>query len=914
MILKKIAPLLLPMLVAMATAATEESQTQQQLEDLEDLQPLDLKQFRSGRQFKQAASGNDDGVAIGLIDALQRWADALEAQISIMKNEVLSLKNSNRNFKDEVIKVRDENKGLRTEVATLKALIQENQGNDEKDSDTIETKVDSMRNDLMVFSKSFSDFLEHYDTTVKETRTNHSMMTNQMVWIKNNVKDLSSTLGSSDHNVESVRSTIEGLQNSLQILSQTDFILEERLRSMENETKVTLESVSISIMKMQNTMVSPSFLNEAITNLTQDMHTLKVTTDVNITTLSFSVKAMEQTLTVMLQNTSMDVGTSIKKVHDFVNQLQGDFKLQSEAVQEDFDSFKKSIAFAKDRYDELLELTSTLDNKLEEHVDFRANFTRAVMAAMNDFGARLGDAESSMEVVMPQIDLINSSITTFIGQVGTEILNLQSKDEGLRNDLDKLNLTVSQHEVTTFVQGNLTLSLREQIYHLEHDMTTLQGNTSSLTLSVSESVRNHTLMFSGLRALEKHFIDVKKDMFEMKLNIVSVNATLTNLGEVGTDLTRMRVALTDTVDGVNQRLEEISADTGTIKDDLTMLWNNTATLSNRVQRLAENITDTTNNFNSALDNVSSLHLQSRKNIEKIGNKTNILEVGLTGLMNYSVEVQGNLSRMLVFAAENKAGILELKVADTNLEDKVDELFDMHDIHKDRVTENKGATEANLTRLSGLTSALEGELDTMTERYKTLEALFNNYVKSAGDLESDVARLRDDTIATKNDLDTVKYDLASVKAESTGVDVFVSSIQNHISSLTSNMTSVAANLTNARNEITDNKARMGQMSLMMEMLSANVTENRNGLLLADEQFQISRVNASTLKANILGLGNYINNINTDLGKLANSFEKYIGELTTSMSEMRENITNVESDLEDEAADLKTSIQVREKKKK
>ena len=49
-----------------------------------------------------AASGDEDGggsggaVAVSLIDALQRWADALEAQIDIMKSEVEGVRASNK--------------------------------------------------------------------------------------------------------------------------------------------------------------------------------------------------------------------------------------------------------------------------------------------------------------------------------------------------------------------------------------------------------------------------------------------------------------------------------------------------------------------------------------------------------------------------------------------------------------------------------------------------------------------------------------------------------------------------------------------------------------------------------------------------------------------------------------------------
>ena len=40
--------------------------------------------------------GGDGAVAVSLIDALQRWADALEAQIDIMKSEVEGVRAENK--------------------------------------------------------------------------------------------------------------------------------------------------------------------------------------------------------------------------------------------------------------------------------------------------------------------------------------------------------------------------------------------------------------------------------------------------------------------------------------------------------------------------------------------------------------------------------------------------------------------------------------------------------------------------------------------------------------------------------------------------------------------------------------------------------------------------------------------------
>ena len=54
---------------------------------------LDLSEWtRTGKQFGENEEG---GVALGLVSALQKWANSLESQTSTLQSEVLGLKNSN---------------------------------------------------------------------------------------------------------------------------------------------------------------------------------------------------------------------------------------------------------------------------------------------------------------------------------------------------------------------------------------------------------------------------------------------------------------------------------------------------------------------------------------------------------------------------------------------------------------------------------------------------------------------------------------------------------------------------------------------------------------------------------------------------------------------------------------------------
>ena len=240
----------------------------QSLEDLPPPPGLDLESLRAraGKQaFKEATmihsksdgGGGDDSVAIGLIDALQRWADALEAQITLMRAEVVDLKSSNRRLKDELGKARLEAREMRSSAERTRNDLARTRSESERRDRESEAKVEGMRHDLKVFSKSFSDFLQHYDGTVKDVTANSTVFRKEIDWAKNTIKTLSSTIGSSDNDYASVRLSIKKMSDSITVLTQADYILEERLKGNENRTEKYASRLNSELLKLRSSVVSP---------------------------------------------------------------------------------------------------------------------------------------------------------------------------------------------------------------------------------------------------------------------------------------------------------------------------------------------------------------------------------------------------------------------------------------------------------------------------------------------------------------------------------------------------------------------------------------------------------------------------------------------------------------------------------
>ena len=73
---------------------------------------LDLSQWmRSPRQLSEG-----DGVALGLVSALQKWATSLESDSSSLKEDMEKVRQANSKLVDEVRLIRSQNVNLKNEV------------------------------------------------------------------------------------------------------------------------------------------------------------------------------------------------------------------------------------------------------------------------------------------------------------------------------------------------------------------------------------------------------------------------------------------------------------------------------------------------------------------------------------------------------------------------------------------------------------------------------------------------------------------------------------------------------------------------------------------------------------------------------------------------------------------------------
>jgi len=402
---------------------------------------LDLSSFREAKQYGgghrssaasdvMASSNQEEAVVgVGLIDALQRWADALEAQIGLMRSEMTELRASGRRLREEAATARQEGVDARREATALRKELNALRGEMGNDMGRYGTTVATLSSDVKTLSTSFTTFLTHYDKTLIELRANDSLTLEQVQWAKGQVKDLSATLGASDHNVEhkmeTVKSSIEKLHDRVAVLTQADYILEERIKGNDNRTETYARTLGREIASIRKTTVTSSLFKEAVTSISQEIDSIRSDVDKNVSTLTFSVKAIEQAHRLTAHNLTKSIGDLDLRV----DKLGRDLQAQARAFGEDFLNFQKSIDFAKTKYDELTGVTSGLQTGLRRQERVIANVTTEISRELTLLSTR---QEATDGRLTEDVKAVTESLNTFVGQVGAEIIKLHTADEELK--------------------------------------------------------------------------------------------------------------------------------------------------------------------------------------------------------------------------------------------------------------------------------------------------------------------------------------------------------------------------------------------------------------------------------------------------------------------------------------------------
>jgi len=212
----------------------------------------------------------------------------------------------------------------------------------------------------------------------------------------------------------------------------------------------------------------------------------------------------------------------------------------------------------------------------------------------------------------------------------------------------------------------------------------------------------------------------------------------------------VRDTLTSTATTLSDQVQALNRGSEVFRDELGEVRNATTDVDRRLQLLASNVEVAAGKTDETFSQISRAYERQRD--QTIDLRTDVGKLG-----DRATELTANLTRMLVFAAENKAEILELRVADSGLEGKLDRLGEAHSAANAGHVEIAAGAARNITRLGGRADNVEKDLRQLVDRFRSLESLFSGFAQSSGELRTEVASLRANHQDTRSGLENVKYD-------------------------------------------------------------------------------------------------------------------------------------------------------------
>ena len=285
---------------------------------------------------------------------------------------------------------------------------------------------------------------------------------------------------------------------------------------------------------------------------------------------------------------------------------------------------------------------------------------------------------------------------------------------------------------TIQVQTNMTISVQDDIVNLANVVTDLQGkmNASMMQIDVKinqnhqVSTYNSTLLQRGFFSLERHFIEMKRKIFETQLNVVSINSSLEIIGDLRTEVLTMGQAMANTTTLITDQFHDVHLKTNALQESYNILWNTTTHLDDKINRLEANHTFVTGSFRSNFKELLQQIDIVDSELIKISNRTSLSETGLSELVNFSFHLDQRLSDL-------KSNVTKINVTIELIDLSIRKVNELNELQGQRISDNKNLINSNVTQLSLAANIFEAELSKVASGYTSLKNALGRTVSSTG---------------------------------------------------------------------------------------------------------------------------------------------------------------------------------------
>ena len=516
-------------------------------------------------------------------------------------------------------------------------------------------------------------------------------------------------------------------------------------------------------------------------------------------------------LTSEMELTTLTIQESLKNSSTTFDSNLDTLKTKTEELEVKVEDLRKSGQTLKN---DLAALSGSLDHLATTGEDRWRN---------NDLswiknGATFADVTSAVDVLeeklgvleslAPYLQQFNVSTSMSIENLRTNVTQLDQTAKSLKSGLAELESIVVVIDMNTSALSNSTVSLKKRAQKVESyverlqadsnefltgfaklvevqkeaalNVTSLTDNLTSieavvfeLTQARKKSETNNTQLQLVYTSMEKHFIEIKQELFETQMHVVTLNSSLHSSTGIRHDLITIGQAIANTTSFITKRIDRVETSTVVMRNEMGHLINETQAVEERLDSFMMNYTLAANDMSGTMS-------KFKFDVKRSHNRTAYLELGLAGLMNFSLEIDGTLKGVQDNVTTFVQGVNDMNVHSLDLAKKVIKLYELNAYLSKRIVENANNLKGNSSKLTLAQTLLEDELKEVSSNYEGLKIAVSNQMKTATDIDTQVQKLSEGHSAMKTHLSAVKLDLSAIKAESSGLSVFVSSMQSHIS--------------------------------------------------------------------------------------------------------------------------------------
>uniref|UniRef100_A0A0K2SZP3 C1q domain-containing protein n=1 Tax=Lepeophtheirus salmonis TaxID=72036 RepID=A0A0K2SZP3_LEPSM len=712
---------------------------------------LDLRQFRNSRQFSTMQSDGNDPADVSLIDALQKWADALETQISLTHGEVLTLRSESRTAQEEISQLKSENIRRDTELARLRMETEE-----------IKETGKEFAQRLNVLTSSMTNYMNRISSQTERLYFNSSELRDRLNYTITNVDILTSNTDYVKKKLITQGVDIRALLNRLD--------RQESSVQKLNRSSLSLDSFSTTIVNLTNTVYN-------------DIASIKDSTVTNFTTLAVEMNALKLGFRSTLLNTTNSLDKRISALKVEINELNiTSGRLQRYKMETDTKFLR-----LEGKYGNLKDWATDYELQISNHVQARNNFSNNVLSALNDFGSHLSESREDIRNVLPKLSRLNTTLLNSLGDLESQIVDVETKadlklqtvrQEVFRNagNIEKINISLAHnsqelsHQLSTlnFVQGSLGADLRsatETVMSKSNDLQTnfknlmddndkirldlssIRNNSMSLMMSFDDLTINVSRISDSTESLEDMLEDVvensvpslRKELDSLQVRVRSTESdtesTLyslkSNLKEVAGSIPHLHSSLGNVTSGLDIRVTEIENRIRgfSIKthesygERIQVVEGNVTLTTDRLKRVIE----FAENIKSELDLLEiSLETSQKDFINKqnsLGNNFSVFSIDVSTLRKSTIELQSKVE--------------SLNYVDKNFREEFsklsNEILSMKNTNYD--------VEGGIKTLKKSASTVTTTLEAIDESIKRHELVQGNQDKSISDLRTDISSLR-----------------------------------------------------------------------------------------------------------------------------------------------------------------------------